>query len=114
MYQPINNHLCAAGSSLTPALIQKAIVLSGLTWGMSPAQYCAMQMWGLIDPVVVVSEVKEDSALHELSLKKNNDTLLGLPLELDSTLPKSVVQLRYQGAVMFEIQQLAIPSHFDD
>lgn len=100
---------CAA---LTPGALQKAIVLSGLTWGVPPAQYFAMQLWGLQDPVMVVTKHTKEEVVTKLTA--NNDTLLGLPLVLDESLPPSTVQLRYQGAVLYEIQMAAVPYGFEE
>jgi hypothetical protein len=108
----IKNHISAYSCALTPALIQKAIVLSGLSWGVPPAQYFSMQLWGIQDPVEVVLKHTNDETT--LKLQANNDTLLGLPLVLDDSLPPSTVQLRYQGAVLYEIQQLAVPCGFEE
>ena len=107
---PIKNHLNMGCAALTPGTLQKAIVLSGLTWGVPPAQYFAMQCWGLMDPVAVVTKHTKDEVRTEL--KGNNDTLLGLPICLDEGLPPSTIQLKYKGAPLFEIQNLAIPCHF--
>ena len=108
---PIKYHLNNYCAAITPATLQKTIVLSGLTWGVPPAQYFAMQLWGLQDPVMVVTKHTKDEVITKLTA--NNDTLLGLPLVLDDSLPPSTIQLRYQGAVLYEIQSLAIPCGFE-
>ena len=97
MYKKPMTYLCANGFSLSPAMLQKAIVMAGLTWGMPPAQYYAMQTWPLMFPIQTEAPV----------------TMLGLPVVLDEGLPSGIVQLRWKGAVLFTIESLAVPCGFD-
>lgn len=110
MYQRPTRELNLCGSMLTPGALEKAIVLSGLTWGMPAAQVCSMQMQALDNSVIVTQEVKEDSTL--LKMRPTALFCMGIPVEVDKELPQGTVQLRYQGAVLFEIQLCAIPWGF--
>ena len=113
MYKgPIKNYLCAAGCKLTPATLIKALALADLTWAMPLAQYVALQFVGLQNVTTIKTEIKADSAIfrHEQPIM----TLLGLPVEIDRDLPVSTVQLRYKGATLFEIQNLATPSQMEE
>ena len=131
---PIKNHINANRCCLTPAMLEKAIVLAEMTWGMPPAQAYTTMTWGmppaqayttmtwgmppaqayttmtwpLINPAVITVS-NEDSIKVEVPT-----TVLGLLIEIDKSLPCGTVQLRYQGAVLFEIQCLAVPWGFEE
>ena len=105
---PIKNHINANRCCLTPAMLEKAIVLAEMTWGMPPAQAYTTMTWPLINPAVITVS-NEDSIKVEVPT-----TVLGLLIEIDKSLPCGTVQLRYQGAVLFEIQCLAVPWGFEE
>ena len=113
MYKgPIKNHFIAAGAALTPEALDRALNLAGLTWGMPPAQIFATHCWYLQNPAMVVVHEKADETIVKTEFPAI--TMFGLPVEIDRDLPLSTVQLRYQGAVLYEIQGLAIPIGFED
>jgi len=111
MYKRPVTYLNTNGLLLCPEILLKAVVLSGLTWGMPPAQVYTTMTWPLINPTVVHTEIKEDTAIVRYD---HPVTMLGLPVEIDKELPTGTVQLRYQGAVLFEIQNLATASGFEE
>lgn len=114
MYQKPYTQINASSSSLHAGLLQKAIILSGLTWGMPPAQVCQMHLNTLMNPVSVTTEIKEDRELHKVLTHTQTPTyLMGIPVVIDKNLPNSVVQLRWNGAVLFTIECLAIPVGFE-
>lgn len=105
---PIKNHINANGFCLTPAILEKAIVLAGMTWGMPPAQVFATMTW----PLMTLAEI---TVSNEDNIRVTAPTIfMGLPIEIDKSLPSGTVQLRYQGAVLFEIQCLAVPMGFEE
>lgn len=109
----IQNHLNVNGTALCPPHLQKALVLSGLTWGVPRAQYYAMQMWGFRNlTTTFVSELKERTCKTVLNAPSTQLSLMGLPIELDDSLPTGLIQLKWQGAVLYEIQNLAVPLDF--
>lgn len=108
----IHNHLNMNGMGLTPASLQKTLVLAGLTWGVPRAQYYAMQLWGLISNTTFTVELKEETLRAIMEKPPTELTLMGLPIELDDSLPVGLIQLRWQGAVLYEIQNIAVPIDF--
>ena len=104
----IHNHLNMNGTVLTPASLQKTLVLAGLTWGVPRAQYYAMQLWGFINTTTLTVE----SLKAVIEKPPTELTLMGLPIELDDSLPVGLIQLRWQGAVLYEIQNIAVPIDF--
>ena len=110
MYKgPIKNHLNMDGASLCLEALAKAINLSGLTWGMPPAQVFAVHCLAF-QSVTVLTEEGSNIFNHT----QTATYMFGLPVEIDRDLPQGTVQLRYQGAVLFEIQSLAVPKGFED
>ena len=110
MYQRPVRELNMHSAALNPAALERALVLSGMTWGMPMAQFCGMQLQDLLNPTILITEVKDDKIVF-----KPQPTALfcmGLPVEIDKELPQGTVQLKYQGAVIFEIQMCAIPYGF--
>lgn len=78
---------------------------------MSPAMIYMLQAQALSYPTTVFVENKEigykgDAAQSEIFM-------LGIPVEYDKNLRNSIVELRWNGAVLFTIDNLAIPLHFD-
>src|SRR5580658_4541571 len=111
MYKKPEYHLCANNTSLCFSTLEKAIILSGLTWGVHPSQVCAIHMNAMVNVSVVKAELKDDSFLLEIPQTQN--FMLGIPVEMDPELPLSVVELRHNGAVIFTIDSLSIPWGFD-
>ena len=108
----INNHLNMNGMGFTPASLQKTLVLAGLTWGVPRAQYYAMQLWGFINTTTLTVELKEETMRDVIEKPPTESTLIGLPIEIDDSLPAGLIQLRWQGAVLYEIQNIAVPIGF--
>jgi len=115
MYKgPAKNVLNMNNLILYPAALQQAITLSGLTWGMPRAQYYVVQSWAFLNCntiSVVKTEAKEEAVRIRVD-KPYETTLMGMPIELDDSLPPSTIQLRWQGAVLYEIQNIVIPADF--
>jgi len=106
--------LNATSSAITPATMQMAIMHSGVTWGMSKAQLYQMQYLILMNPITVKTEVSEIVVKDLLDAPQPATYMLGIPVEIDKDLPDTVVQLRWHGAVLFTIENLAIPLGFTE
>ena|SRR5208282_5062883 len=111
-YQRPVRELNMNGSSFNPAALERAVVLAGLTWGMPPAQVCAANLWALNTPTVIFEHFAEDELARILRLHQTQTFCMGIPVEVDKELPQGTVQLRYQGAVIFEIQNCSVPYGF--
>ena len=109
---PIQNHLNLIGGHLCPAILQKTLVLAGMTWGVPRAQYYAMQTWAFVNNTTFTAEIKDGALKTFLEKPPMEVTLMGLPIEIDDSLPTDLIQLRWQGAVLYEIQNIAVPTSF--
>ena len=88
-------------------------VLAGMTWGMSPAQVCAMQMCAMYNTTVVKAEISKDEKFL-VEIPHTQTYMLGIPVDVDPDLPSSVVQLKYKGAVIFTFENIAVPQGFEN
>lgn len=108
-------------SAITPAMLSMAVAQSGVRWVVSRAQWVSLQYMAYMQVAItwkdaVTVEVKEEErkALLEAFGRARPDTMLGLPLIVDDTLPPSRIELRRDDEVLCCIESLAIPCGMDD
>ena len=101
----------ATNAPLTPAMLQLALVKSGLKWKMNIAQLLSIEynsyMNGLTDEV---SQVTKNLEL----MRETAHTLYGLPIEVDNSQPVGWVILCLGEEHIFKIEALAVPNGFDE
>lgn len=110
----------AYSSAITPAMLSVAVAQSGVRWAVSRAQWVSLQYMAYMQVAItwkdaVTVEVKEEErkALLEAFERARPDTMLGLPLVVDDTLPPSFLELRRDDEVLCRIESLAIPCGMD-
>jgi len=112
MFQHKNTINCC-GASISPAIVFAALMKSGLHWEMHMAQQYAMESLALDTPVVLETEVTDETAREIMSHVQTNATLMGIPVVVDNErYPKSLVRLMAGDIELSRIELLAVPGAF--
>ena len=105
-------HTC--GAAITLSTLMAAMTRSGLKWRMHPAQKLAIEYNAVYSFISFMEETKRDvtAGTEELTNAPYAavHTLMGLPMEVDNTMNKQVIELWAGDELLHVIDGLAIPS----
>lgn len=93
------------GAVITKALVLRA--LFELSWHIPTAQLFQLERQVFNSEPTIVTEEKNELAIPQTKL-----TLFGIPVQVDNTIPNSVIELRHNGERLFTIDNLGIPNEF--
>lgn len=94
--------------SICPAHFFAAMLYAGLEWGVPPAQYLALQMLEYYNNKTAEVSIVEGKT--DVKINTCPQTLCGIPLRLDESVPETTIELRLNGDVVHRIENLSFPT----
>ena len=92
---------CASGCDLNRRFLHIALLKSGLSWEIHPAQFLMLELYPAIEGTTELA-------------KPTQYTLMGIPVVVKNDTSMSVIRLMYNDKEIYRIDALAIPVGFEE